>query len=238
MGGGGSSGSEGALESVRPAIRWDPQKVCPSPGTGTGQQLETRLWDKVSPKVTCWSGAERGYALPIFRVTTPLPPGESSLGPLAVAFPGCCAPFLLAVPRLRAWNTWPPALTCPVPLPAGPRPHPHPVSAAGSGSRAGALPRPQALSFPGTAYLPSHSSRRLGAEAWGFCLHESKQTAKASFPPSRAQQGWLGHWWAGTQQVQAGWKQEDDRETPGNRAEQLCESSSPFTGRIQVNGKP
>lgn len=84
-----------------------------------------------------------------------------------------------------------PHLSC-APPSGSQRPRPHPVSVAGSVSRAGAPPRPQVLSFPGTAHLRSHSSRRLGAEAWGFCSHESKQTVKASFPPSRAQQGWRG----------------------------------------------
>lgn len=196
MGGGGSLGSEGALESVTPAIRWDPQKVCPSPGRGTG--LESRLWDKVSLEVTRWSGAERRDAPPIFRVTRP--PGKAALAqghwcPLTVAFPGCCAhppphPRCAQSQGLEDLATSP-HLSC-APPSGSQRPRPHPVSVAGSVSRAGAPPRPQVLSFPGTAHLRSHSSRRLGAEAWGFCSHESKQTVKASFPPSRAQQGWRG----------------------------------------------
>lgn len=158
MGGGGSLGSEGHLESVRPAIRWDPQKVCPSPGRGTGRQLESRLWDKVSLEVTRWSGAERGDAPLIFRVTHPPAPrgkqpwlrdtGALSQWPSQAAVP----PSPRAVPRLRAWRTWPPALTCPVPLPAGPRGHAHTLSLL-QARFPGQVPRPGPRPFHSQAPL-------------------------------------------------------------------------------------
>lgn len=110
MGGGGSLGSEGHLESVRPAIRWDPQKVCPSPGRGTGRQLESRLWDKVSLEVTRWSGAERGMPRSSSESHTPPPPGESSLGS------GTLAPSRSGLPRLLC--PLPPGL-CPDSGPGG-----------------------------------------------------------------------------------------------------------------------
>lgn len=128
------------------------------------------------------------------------PPRESSLGSGTLVPSHSGLPRLLCPPPphprcaqsqgLEDLATSP-HLSC-APPSGSQRPRPHPVSVAGSVSRAGAPPRPQVLSFPGTAHLRSHSSRRLGAEAWGFCSHESKQTVKASFPPSRAQQGWRG----------------------------------------------